>query len=67
MYSLEPNGRTLDYRLTGASDDLNPIGVEKQSFEGGLFALGETTGSTRSTLFTSTTTVSRHAVVAATR
>ncbi len=43
-YSLEPNGRTLDYRLTGASADLDPIGVEKQSFEGGLFALGQVSG-----------------------
>ncbi|HEY1592501.1 MAG TPA: CocE/NonD family hydrolase [Solirubrobacteraceae bacterium] len=44
-YSLEPNGRTLDYRLTGATTDLSPFGVEKQSFEGGLFALGQTEGS----------------------
>jgi dienelactone hydrolase len=44
-YSLEPNGRTLDYRLTGASTDLVPFGVEKQSFEGGLYALGQATGS----------------------
>jgi hypothetical protein len=43
-YSLEPNGRTLDYRLTGAGTDLAPFGVEKQSFEGGLFALGQTEG-----------------------
>jgi dienelactone hydrolase len=43
-YSLEPNGRTLDYRLTGASDDLNPFGIEKQSFEGGLYALGKASG-----------------------
>jgi dienelactone hydrolase len=43
-YSLEPNGRTLDYRLTGATTDLNPVGVEKQSFEGGLYALGQVSG-----------------------
>jgi hypothetical protein len=43
-YSLEPNGRTLDYRLTGVNTDLAPFGIEKQSFEGGLFALGETQG-----------------------
>ena len=39
-YSLEPNGRTLDYRLTGANTDLVPFGVEKQSFEGGLTRSG---------------------------
>jgi dienelactone hydrolase len=44
-YSLEPNGRTLDYRLTGVNTDLVPFGVEKQSFEGGLFALGQVDGS----------------------
>src|SRR5436305_523135 len=44
VYSLEPNGRTLDYRLTGAGDDLSPVGVEKQSFEGGLYALGQAAG-----------------------
>jgi hypothetical protein len=43
-YSLEPNGRTLDYRLTGVDTDLAPFGIEKQSFEGGLFALGQTEG-----------------------
>jgi hypothetical protein len=43
-YSLEPNGRTLDYRLTGVSADLSPAGVEKQSFQGGLYALGQATG-----------------------
>jgi len=43
-YSLQPNGRTLDYRLTGAAEDLNPVGVEKQSFEGGLYALGRAAG-----------------------
>ena len=44
-YSLEPNGRTLDYRLAGVNTDLAPFGVEKQSFEGGLFDLGQTEGS----------------------
>jgi hypothetical protein len=43
-YSLMPNGRTLDYRITGPTDDLSPIGVEKQSFVSGLFALGATEG-----------------------
>src|SRR5207248_5978554 len=40
VYSLLPNGRTLDYRITSPTDDLKPIGVEKQSFVSGLFALG---------------------------
>jgi hypothetical protein len=43
-YSLMPNGRTLDYRITGPTDDLRPIGVEKQSFNSGLFALGAAEG-----------------------
>ncbi|MGZ6607786.1 MAG: alpha/beta hydrolase family protein [Solirubrobacteraceae bacterium] len=43
-YSLMPNGRTLDYRITGPTDDLSPIGVEKQSFVSGLFALGAAQG-----------------------
>ncbi|HET7051094.1 MAG TPA: CocE/NonD family hydrolase [Solirubrobacteraceae bacterium] len=43
-YSLMPNGRTLDYRITGPTDDLSPIGVEKQSFNSGLFALGAAEG-----------------------
>jgi dienelactone hydrolase len=40
VYSLLPNGRTLDTQITGPKTDLNPIGVEKQSFVSGLFALG---------------------------
>jgi len=43
-YSLMPNGRTLDYQITGPTADLSPIGVEKQSFVSGLFALGATEG-----------------------
>jgi hypothetical protein len=43
-YSLMPNGRTLDYKITGPTDDLSPIGVEKQSFVSGLFALGAASG-----------------------
>jgi hypothetical protein len=43
-YSLMPNGRTLDYQVTGPMADLSPIGVEKQSFVSGLFALGATEG-----------------------
>ena len=43
-YSLMPNGRTLDYKVTGPTTDLSPIGVEKQSFVSGLFALGAAGG-----------------------
>ncbi|MGH2916464.1 MAG: CocE/NonD family hydrolase [Solirubrobacteraceae bacterium] len=42
--SLVPNGRTLDYRITGPTDDLSPIGVEKQSFVAGLYAEGSGSG-----------------------
>lgn len=42
--SLMPNGRTLDYQLTSSTDDLSPIGVSKQSFVAGLYALGNTSG-----------------------
>jgi len=45
IYSLTPNGRTLDYRVTGPNDDLSPLGVEKESFVSGLYFLGTTTGS----------------------
>jgi dienelactone hydrolase len=43
-YSLMPNGRTLDYTVTGPTADLSPIGVEKQSFVSGLYAEGNTSG-----------------------
>ena len=49
VYSLIPNGRTLDYKETGPTDDLAPIGVLKQSFVAGLFALGATSGNYSST------------------
>jgi dienelactone hydrolase len=44
VYSLLPNGRTLDYRVTSSTADLRPLGVEKQSFVSGLFALGAKDG-----------------------
>jgi dienelactone hydrolase len=44
VYSLMPNGRTLDYTVTGPNDDRSPIGVSKQSFVSGLFALGQASG-----------------------
>lgn len=42
VYSLMPNGHTLDYALTDADDDLSPIGVMKATFVSGLFATGAT-------------------------
>jgi hypothetical protein len=44
VYSLLPNGRTLDTRITSQTADLNPLGVEKQSFVAGLFAEGAAKG-----------------------
>lgn len=44
VYSLMPNGRTLDYTVVDADDDLNPVGVMKRSFVSGLYALGSATG-----------------------
>jgi hypothetical protein len=49
VYSLVPNGRTIDYLLTPTDytkpgSDGNPVGVLKQSFVAGLFASGEASG-----------------------
>jgi hypothetical protein len=44
VYSLLPSGRTLDTQVTSATTDLNPIGVEKQSFVSGLYGLGAAEG-----------------------
>jgi hypothetical protein len=44
VYSLTPNGRTLDYQVTGPTDDLTVFGVPKESFTSGLYALGAATG-----------------------
>jgi uncharacterized lipoprotein YbaY len=49
VYSLVPNGRTVDYLLTPTDytkpgSDGNPVGVLKQSFVAGLFASGEASG-----------------------
>lgn len=38
--ALAPNGRTLDYRVTSATADLSPVGVEKASIVNGLYATG---------------------------
>lgn len=43
-YSLQPNGRTLDYTIPDANDDFTPAGVNKQSYVAGLFALGQASG-----------------------
>jgi dienelactone hydrolase len=42
--SLLPNGRTLDFQVTSPTADLSPIGVSKQSFVAGLYALGLESG-----------------------
>ena len=44
VYSLLPNGRTLDYQLASPTTDLSPLGVEKQSFVAGLYGLGQESG-----------------------
>jgi len=44
VYSLMPNGRTRDNQITSPTADFSPIGVEKQSFVSGLFALGAASG-----------------------
>jgi hypothetical protein len=44
VYSLVPNGRTRDTQVASPTTDLSPIGVEKQSFVSGLFALGQESG-----------------------
>lgn len=44
VYSLLPNGRTLDTQITSRTTDLNPLGVEKESFVDGLYAEGEEGG-----------------------
>ena len=44
IYSLAPNGRTVDYLLTDQDDDFSPVGVLKESFVAGLYGTGQTTG-----------------------
>ena len=44
VYSLVPNGRTLDTQVSSPTADLSPIGVEKQSFVSALFADGAAKG-----------------------
>jgi len=42
--SLEPNGRFLDTRVAGETESRKPLGIMKQSFVNGLYALGQTSG-----------------------
>lgn len=44
VYSLLPNGRTLDYTVADTDDDFSPPGVLKQSFVAGLYASGQASG-----------------------
>jgi Acetyl xylan esterase (AXE1) len=44
VYSLVPNGRTLDYVVTGPNDDLSPIGIAKESYVAALYASGKSNG-----------------------
>ena len=44
VYSLMPNGRTRDYTVTDADDNLAPVGVTKTSYVSGLFAAGAASG-----------------------
>jgi pimeloyl-ACP methyl ester carboxylesterase len=44
VYSLMPNGRTLDYTITQAADDYTPAGIAKNSYVSGLYATGNATG-----------------------
>ena len=44
VYSLVPNGRTIDTRTTSQTDDLEPGGIEKQSYVSGLFVAGGAAG-----------------------
>jgi X-Pro dipeptidyl-peptidase-like protein len=42
--SLDPNGRFLDSAAPSATESRNPIGVLLESYDSGLFALGQSTG-----------------------
>jgi dienelactone hydrolase len=42
--ALMPNGRTLDYQVASPTTDLSPVGVQKQSIDGGLYAVGAAYG-----------------------
>jgi fermentation-respiration switch protein FrsA (DUF1100 family) len=42
--SLEPNGRFLDFNVPGLTDSRVPLGVAKESYVQGLYALGVASG-----------------------
>src|SRR5262249_55115416 len=44
VYSLAPNGRTFDSRVTSATADLAPAGVMKNSIDVGLYDVGAIEG-----------------------
>ena len=44
IYALTPNGATLDYLINGATTDLTPIGISKDSYTNSLFASGQASG-----------------------
>lgn len=44
VYSLRPNGRTLDTAITPVEANWTPPGVQKQSIAGGLFLVGNLSG-----------------------
>ena len=44
VYALVPNGNTLDYTITGPTDDLTPYGVMKQSLVTYLYQTGQSSG-----------------------
>lgn len=44
VYSLLPNGRTLDYVVAGENDSRSPVGVMKESYVTGLYASGKENG-----------------------
>jgi len=44
VYSLVPNGRHLDYTLSGERESRDPSGVMKESFVTGLYGLGSASG-----------------------
>jgi pimeloyl-ACP methyl ester carboxylesterase len=43
-YSLQPNGRFLDFRDYEVGQSIEPGGVQKQSYVGGLYAIGSLGG-----------------------
>lgn len=44
LYSMAPNGRTLDTEITSVTANKLPVGVQKQSIVNGLFSVGTYSG-----------------------